>query len=236
MQRAPLYEQVANDLRRRIRSGEFGDTLPSQEKLCELLDVSRTTLREAMRVLALEGLVKVRRGMSTAIPVNSPRFTPGLETLTSISSIIARSGYDVATKELAVEFLPKNTSYPKLPDAPLVRIQRVRTAGAAKVLYSVEAITGNEETRGALDAYLKTGSLLAWLGADGRRLDYARTTISAKSATRQEAARLEVRPGSALVSLEQVGYTNRDEAVYFGQGLYRPDIVQFHILSRAVPE
>lgn len=235
MQRAPLYEQVANDLRRRIRAHEFGETLPSQEQLCKLLDVSRTTLREAMRILDREGLVKIRRGMSTAIPVDSPRFTPGLETLSSISSIVARSGYDVATKELVVDLLPKNVNYAELPDGPLVRIQRVRTAGETRVLYSVEVIAGGEETRDRLETYLKTGSLLAWLEADGRRLDYARTAISATSATRREAAQLEVRPGSALVTLEQVGYTERDEAVYVGYGLYRPDIVRFHILSRSTP-
>jgi GntR family transcriptional regulator len=235
LQRAPLYEQVANDLRRRIRAHEFGDTLPSQEELCKLLEVSRSTLREAMRMLELEGLVKVRRGMSTAIPVDSPRFSPGLETLASISSIMARSGYDVATKELVVDLLRENTDYPELPDAPLVRIERVRTAGATPVLYSLEVIVGNEETRDSLDPYLKTGSLLAWLQADGRGLDYARTTIGAKSASRREAKRLEVSERSALVSLEQVGYTQRDEAVYAGYGLYRPDLVQFHILSRSMP-
>ena len=61
----PLYEAVAERLRQRIYSrdlapGEWIDEL----KIAEELGISRTPLREALKVLATEGLVtmKVRRG------------------------------------------------------------------------------------------------------------------------------------------------------------------------------
>ena len=60
-----LHDEVASRLREQI----FGGALPpgsflDEAALCERLEISRTPLREALKVLAVEGLVtmKVRRG------------------------------------------------------------------------------------------------------------------------------------------------------------------------------
>jgi DNA-binding GntR family transcriptional regulator len=60
-----MYEDVAELLRERIFKGEMkpGDWI-DELSLCAQLGISRTPLREAIKVLATEGLVtmKVRRG------------------------------------------------------------------------------------------------------------------------------------------------------------------------------
>ena len=60
-----LYEQVAESLRQRIFSRELvpGSWI-DELKIAEAYGISRTPLREALKVLAAEGLVtmKVRRG------------------------------------------------------------------------------------------------------------------------------------------------------------------------------
>ena len=61
----PLYEEVAERLRQRIYNRELapGDWV-DELKIAEQLGISRTPLREALKVLAAEGLVtmKLRRG------------------------------------------------------------------------------------------------------------------------------------------------------------------------------
>jgi GntR family transcriptional repressor for pyruvate dehydrogenase complex len=59
-----VYQEVAGELERFIRDGEFrpGDVLPPERTLCEQLGVSRPSLREALRMLELVGLVETRRG------------------------------------------------------------------------------------------------------------------------------------------------------------------------------
>lgn len=67
-------ELVASDLRRQIIRGALaaGDALPNETALMELYDVSRPTLREALRILESEGLVSVKRGAHGGARVHLP--------------------------------------------------------------------------------------------------------------------------------------------------------------------
>lgn len=66
---------IARQLRRRIIRGELteGDNLPSEAELLWQFEVSRPTLREAIRVLESESLVVVKRGSRGGIEVSVPR-------------------------------------------------------------------------------------------------------------------------------------------------------------------
>ena len=64
-----LSVRIADRLAELIVHGRFapGDKLPSELELSAELNVSRTTLREALRILATRGLVEVRRGVGTFV-------------------------------------------------------------------------------------------------------------------------------------------------------------------------
>jgi len=67
-------QQVADELRRRIVSGELseGDSLGSEPELIERFGVSRPSIREALRILEAEGLISVMRGMLGGVVVHEP--------------------------------------------------------------------------------------------------------------------------------------------------------------------
>lgn len=68
--RAPLSVLVSRRLREAIMSGEvaMGTELPSEKELTELLGVSRSTVREALRILQAQGLLSGGDTVSTARP------------------------------------------------------------------------------------------------------------------------------------------------------------------------
>jgi DNA-binding FadR family transcriptional regulator len=73
--RIPKMAQViAAELRAKILNGEFkpGDSLLSEATLMEQYDVSRPTLREALRLLEAQNLISVRRGSHRGPVVSLP--------------------------------------------------------------------------------------------------------------------------------------------------------------------
>lgn len=67
-----LSEKVANDIRQMIieKNLQPGDKLPNEIVLSQDLNVSRSTVREAIKVLASTGVLEVRRGMGTFVTDN----------------------------------------------------------------------------------------------------------------------------------------------------------------------
>ena len=79
-----LYRQIADQLRMLIRDGEYplGTRLPAERDLAQQLGVSRPSVREALIVLEVEGLVEVRSGSGVHVrsretPASARRVGPG---------------------------------------------------------------------------------------------------------------------------------------------------------------
>src|SRR5437870_8536637 len=69
IQSVKVFEQVAEQIEKRILDGELrsGDRLPTERELAEQFHVSRTGVREAMKILAQKGLVDMRPGRGTIV-------------------------------------------------------------------------------------------------------------------------------------------------------------------------
>lgn len=71
----PRYLQLAAELREAIMAGRYADgaQFPTETVLCEQYDVSRFTVREALRRLQAEGLIARKRGSGTVVQPASAR-------------------------------------------------------------------------------------------------------------------------------------------------------------------
>lgn len=69
VRRTRLFEGVVAQMRALIRDGRLspGQKLPSERELAERFQVSRASLREAIRALEMEGLVVIRPGAGTFV-------------------------------------------------------------------------------------------------------------------------------------------------------------------------
>jgi DNA-binding FadR family transcriptional regulator len=98
---------VVEHLRRDILLGTYaeGEKLPPEREHAALLGVSRTTLREAVRSLAQEGLVEVRRGSSGGTVVRGVR-TAGerrRQLRRRLDEVLAIQEFRLAIEPLAAE-------------------------------------------------------------------------------------------------------------------------------------
>jgi GntR family transcriptional repressor for pyruvate dehydrogenase complex len=68
VRRNKVYEDVAKQIERQIlKKLKPGDKLPSERELAEMLQVSRSSIRDAIRGLELMGLVEPRQGAGTIV-------------------------------------------------------------------------------------------------------------------------------------------------------------------------
>ena len=65
----PMYHRIADDLGKRIESGELerGSQLPTELELREAYGASRNTIRDAIKRLTSQGLVETRQGQGTYV-------------------------------------------------------------------------------------------------------------------------------------------------------------------------
>ncbi|PYE12349.1 GntR family transcriptional regulator [Williamsia limnetica] len=87
MQVPKASDVLANDLRERILRGDFptGTALPPERELVTQTRMSRTTVREALRILEVQGLVTIKTGRSGGAFVQQPG---GAAVATSVSLLI----------------------------------------------------------------------------------------------------------------------------------------------------
>lgn len=126
----PLWAQLADDLRRRVADGAFTDRLPSETELVAEYQVSRNTVREAMRRLRDEGLVERQRGRGTTlVDVEIERTLPGLY---SLARTIEDRGLDEHSEVLTLERRSAGDAGAPLQvddRADVVFVERLRFAG-----------------------------------------------------------------------------------------------------------
>ena len=79
---------LANELRERILSGEYeeGTPLPPERELVVQTRMSRTTVREALRILEVQGLVRIKAGRAGGAFVQRP----GGESMASSVALLIR--------------------------------------------------------------------------------------------------------------------------------------------------
>jgi GntR family transcriptional regulator, transcriptional repressor for pyruvate dehydrogenase complex len=100
-----VAELVAAHLRARIVSGDLadGDELPRESELRAEFGVSRPSLREALRVLETEGLIRIRRGNVGGAIVRRPTASSAAYHLSLTLRVNEVTHDDLAIARLAVE-------------------------------------------------------------------------------------------------------------------------------------
>lgn len=106
------YRQIAEDLRLKIESGELGPgtQLPTEFELREHYDASRTTVRDAVRLLITRGLVLTLPGRGTFV---ASKTDPFITVLTGEADASAGDG-DIYIHEVSAQRRKPTTTQPRV--------------------------------------------------------------------------------------------------------------------------
>ncbi|QUL99362.1 MAG: GntR family transcriptional regulator [Candidatus Fermentithermobacillus carboniphilus] len=141
--RRPLYVQIAEKIRIDYAKtlGNGLARLPSEVAMADQYQVSRTTVREALRLLEREGIVRSRHGIGTFISSNADSLLYTFDVLTGLSNILRASGGTADTKLIKISEIPLTEEMRqqfRWPGEVAVELERIRLLNDVPVAYSID--------------------------------------------------------------------------------------------------
>lgn len=202
----PLWAQLEAELQRRLEAGEFDDGFPTDMELTERYEVSRHTVREAIRHLNKTGVLRRERGRGTV--VNRAEFEQSLGTLYSLFQSVESAGVEQTSEVLRLEIVRDEAASMRLEiseDTDLVLLERLRLAGGSPLAVDRAWIPASFGTP-LLEVDWGHTALydeLARLGAPVPNQGWERLTPIMPAATDRQ--RLGLRKSDAAFFLERLG-------------------------------
>lgn len=146
VRRRALPEQVRDSIAELVISDlRPGDVLPTETAVAEWLTVSRSTVREAMKLLEQEGLVETRRGMGRfATALSGLRPERPMTRFESITNMMSELGYQPTTRVISVIQRAPSTdeveTFGLSSDMRVIETRRLRLLDNKPCVYSVNVL------------------------------------------------------------------------------------------------
>jgi len=237
-ERKTLTEVAEQSLRQAIAQGTFrpGSQLPTEAGLCEMLGVSRTVVREALRVLEEDGLVARRHGVGTFVrdhPIlKNLNFNFGITEMIESAGLVSGTSYFAIQSETADQ--EKAEQLRVDPGTPLVTVQRVRTADGRPVVYSLDTLPESLLKRAGFDPQLLlTQSIYNILQTSlGQVIEYGIARLLPVIAPDYVVEKLRLPLNALTLYIVQTDYSPDDVPLVYSQEYHLPDAFDFIVWRR----
>lgn len=231
----PLYYQLANVLTEKIVSRELGtgDRLPTEVELVEEYGISRITVRQALRLLEEEGLIRREVGRGTFVNEYRP-FTGALKLEGSLEDVISLGLTAVKVVEIKTVKASADDALKMGLEvgAPIIRGVRIRIHNGEPYSHIVSDLPADIGRR-----FTKADWKSVALRVIEEKLEIplrdAEQTVRASLADATLARLLNTKVGAPLLAVERFVRTDNGRIVAHTRVHYRSDIYSLKVhLSR----
>jgi GntR family transcriptional regulator len=229
----PLYLQIKEQLLGKIDAGTWPEhsMIPTESELCREYGVSKITVREAIRLLVVDGRLTRIAGKGTFI--TRQKIEQKLDRIFSFSRWARQNGLEPASRILKVEMLPSDLNIARHLEIPeggqVTRIERLRLGSNEPFMYEVIWVPSSL----CPDLHLRDLANIPLndiLQDDyGLALTRTRESIEPRVSDAYVSRILATGQQVLLLHVEHTGYTSRDQIAYFATSSYRGDRVKFTI-------
>ena len=237
---ATLTDQTVMAIQDAIQQGRFlpGSQLPPEMELLQMLGVSRTTLREALRILEEQRLIRKRRGLGTFVMDRT--IVKDMSQNFGITEMVSQAGYTPGTRDFEIYEEPASqTIADKLNIAKgtdLVVIDRVRTANDVPVVWTRDVMP-KHYLYGWMPSIDELSGISLYEGLQrytNIRIVNGTASFSPFQANREIADKLKVQRNSLLLLIEQVDHDQDNRPILYSLEYHLTDKFNF-IIHRKGP-
>lgn len=236
----PLSLQVQYHILDLIKDDTFspGDRLPSEAEFSMSLGVSRPTLREALKSLEQEGVLLRKHGVGTFISSHTPFMESGLEVLESLERQAKRFGIKLEVVDQTVLERPATSeeldmlAFPLDKPIDILSVDRVIAVKGKSVAHLKDAVPLTYLCKKDLDNQFSSSVLDIFLKRDVLSPVISRAEIEAVKAGANEASRLGISEGEALLKLTGQLYNHDEEVMDYSVSYFVPGFFKFHLMRK----
>lgn len=219
-----------------VNQHKAGDKLPNERELAEHLTVSRGTLREALGILALEGLIDRQWGVGTTVCPPRPRASLNMSNIESYRDRLQSSGHTVglgdASCELALAPEAALNALRRDTGTAMWRVYRLFTVDGSPTAYMIEYIPtvlfGTPiDPQSMLRVEVSLYDLLKEHGVGP--IAKTVTDIVATTVEGESAIALGLPDGEPVMRAEQISYNTDGEPLAHSVSLQRTDLVPMRV-------
>lgn len=228
----PLYIQISDILRNKILKKEydFDSIIPSETELQGMYQVSRITARQAIQELEKEGLVKRARGKGTVV-IYQKTIEEFLTRIYSFTDEMKEKGIEPGTSYAHIEVIKADAKLAGVfhiePDAPLYRLERVRTGDGKPIVIFQSYFHMNRQL--PQDDRLYYGSLYAMLEEMDIRPVKIVEKFSCIMPDGHTQKLLDMKKTIPVLLRLRTSYDRNDEVVEYTVSLYRGDRYSYSV-------
>lgn len=239
LKRSPsLTEKAKTYIKRLIVDNQFEDgRIPSETDLANELGVSRTTIRDALSRLELEGVIYRKQGAGTFINEAGLQIHTRLEEIWGYEAMLKAHGYTPSVQVIGVETQPVDAKIgPALnlkPDATILTVQKLFLADDNPVIVSLNYLPTNliEKPYHSDDFRRPVYQFLTDFCQ--QHLAYYLSEIVPLLAPGWLAEALHLpHPNTALISFDEVGYNQDNQPIVMAQSYFRDDLLRLRLIRR----
>ncbi|CAN7308622.1 GntR family transcriptional regulator [Caballeronia sp. LjRoot34] len=230
---SPLYKRVKEHLCARMLDGTYGPEtqLPTEQALCDMFEVSRITVRQALEELRQEGLVKKVHGRGTF--VSPPRAYQNVDALQGFSEAMAPLGHKVSNQLEGLRYLEAREEIRSRLDmeegARVAEIKRVRFLDGEAISFETTYI-GEPLARQLTSADLATQDIFRLLEERSQvRVNHANVAMDAIPADEETAAALGLAPLTPILRIERHVFDAHGHPILFEYLHFRGDAFQYRM-------
>ncbi len=231
--RAKLPDRVRDALLGDLFSGVYiaGDRLPNEDELAARFEVSRATIREAVRGLVEAGYLVRRHGTGTFVTA-LPRHRHTLNRNLSYMAMIREAGLEPGRRLIRhlvrVATSDEAAALSIAPTDSVLFVERIRTADGRPVVYSTDRIS-TALLGDAVERVADSSSLYVLLEQAHAEVRSALATLHPVVADARLARLLDVQVGAPLQQIEQVDFDELGRPVMLSSEWHVPDVFELAV-------